>query len=78
LLFDELDSRDTFFALSENKGLGGSKLYANILPKVLDVPCSLIADSAIVHAADFSKRLVTLPTHSNTDEKITLYYDQRP
>jgi hypothetical protein len=78
LLFDELDSRDTFFALSENKGLGGSKLYANILPKVLDVPCSLIADSAIVHAADFSKRFVTLPTHSNTDEKITLYYDQRP
>ncbi|MDB4528354.1 DegT/DnrJ/EryC1/StrS family aminotransferase [Pseudomonadales bacterium] len=78
LLFNELDSRDTFFALSENKGLGGSKLYANILPKILDVPCSLIADSAIVHAADFSKRLVTLPTHSNTDEKITLYYDQRP
>jgi len=78
LLFNELDSRDTFCALSENKGLGGSKLYADILPKILDVPCSLIADSAIVHAADFSKRLVTLPTHSNTDEKITLYYDQRP
>ncbi|MDA8978015.1 DegT/DnrJ/EryC1/StrS family aminotransferase [bacterium] len=78
LLCDDPYLRNEFYALSENRGLGGSKLYANILPKILDVPCSLIADSAIVHAADFSKRLVTLPTHSNTDEKITLYYDQRP
>ena len=78
LLCDDPYLRNEFYALSENRGFGGSKLYADILPKVLDMPCSLIADSAIVNAVDFSKRLLTLPTHSNADEKITLYYDQRP
>ena len=78
LLCDDPYLRNEFYALSENRGFGGSKLYADILPKILDMPCSLIADSAIVNAVDFSKRLLTLPTHSNADEKITLYYDQRP
>ena len=78
LLCDDPYLRNEFYALSENRGFGGSKLYADILPKVLDMPCSLIADSAIVNAVDFSKRLLTLPTHSNADEKITLYYEQRP
>ena len=77
LLCDDSYLRSEFYALSEKRGLGGSKLYASILPKVLDVPCNLMADSAIVNAADFSARLLTLPTHSNADEKITFYYDQK-
>ena len=47
------------------RGLGASRLYGGSLEKIADVPADVARQGPFPNAAEFARRLFTLPTHSS-------------
>ncbi|MDA8789387.1 DegT/DnrJ/EryC1/StrS family aminotransferase [Pseudomonadales bacterium] len=68
LLFKNTSTRERFIAAANDNGLGTSALYSEVLLGIQNIPDAALANQAFPYAENFSKSLLTMPTHSYAKE----------